>query len=135
MLDYEKEILGVYVSGHPLEDFEKELLDISKVKTTDLKKEDELEATKFKDGMKIIMGGILSGITKKYTKNNQLMALLQLEDLVGSIEVIVFPKVYEKYKPFINEDAKVYIEGRLSVSDEQDTNIICEAVHDFSKVY
>ena len=135
MLAYEKEILGVYVSGHPLEDFEKELLDISKVKTTDLKKDDELETVKFQDGMNIIIGGLLSGITKKYTKNNQLMAFLQLEDLVGSIEVIVFPKVYEKYKSFINEDAKVYIEGRLSVSDEQDTKIICEAVHDFSKVY
>lgn len=135
MLSFEKEILGVYVSGHPLEEFEKELLDISKIKTTDLKKEDEIENTKFHDGMRIIMGGILSGVTKKYTKHNQLMAFLQLEDLVGSIEVIVFPKVYEKYMHSLNEDAKVYIEGKLSVSDEQDTKIICEAVHDFSKVY
>ena len=135
MLSFEKEILGVYVSGHPLEEFEKELLDISKIKTTDLQKEDEIESTKFRDGMRVIMGGILSGVTKKYTKHNQLMAFLQLEDLVGSIEVIVFPKVYEKYMHSLNEDAKVYIEGKLSVSDEQDTKIICEAVHDFSKVY
>lgn len=131
LLSYEKEMLGIYVSGHPLEDYTDELLSIVNIKSSDFADEEIAS----EDGKKVLIGGMISSIRKQYTRNNQLMAFIQLEDLVGSIEVILFPKVYDKYKIYINEDEKIYIEGRINASEVQEAKLICEDIYSFLDVH
>ena len=134
MLEFEKEVLGIYVSGHPLEEY----IGIWKKKitntTTDFYLDDESGAPVVKDNATVTIGGIISEKKIKYTKNDQIMAFITLEDLVGSVEVIVFPKTYEANAPRLNEDAKVFIEGRVSVEDERDAKLIASKIMLFDEV-
>ena len=131
LLSMEKEMLGLYVSGHPLLEY-KEILDRrTSITTADLIKhsdeEDEeksIEDLSY-DGQKVIMGGILASVKQKSTKNNAMMAFAQLEDLYGTIEVIIFPKTYEENLRFIKPDSIVLIEGRVSQREDEETKIIC----------
>jgi DNA polymerase-3 subunit alpha len=131
LLSMEKEMLGLYVSGHPLLEY-KDILNKRTSKTTaDLIKhsdeeevEKDIEDLSF-DGQKVIMGGIFASIKQKSTKNNAMMAFAQLEDLYGTIEVIIFPKTYEENLSYIKPDSIVLIEGRVSQREDEETKIIC----------
>ncbi|MDF2891851.1 MAG: polymerase subunit alpha [Clostridia bacterium] len=131
LLSMEKEMLGLYVSGHPLLEY-KELLDKKiSITTADLiKHSDEEDVEKniedlSYDGQKVIMGGIFASVKQKSTKNNAMMAFAQLEDLYGTIEVIIFPKTYEENLRFIKPDSIVLVEGRVSQREDEETKIIC----------
>ena len=134
LLAFEKEVLGIYISGHPLEEYENLWKKNIKNTTTDFMLDDDTQAMRVTDGMKTTVGGLITEKKIKYTKNEQVMAFLTLEDLVGSIEVIVFPKTYTKYGSLINEDKKVFLTGRVSGEDERDGKLICEDVVAFEEV-
>lgn len=134
LLNFEKEVLGIYVSGHPLEEYMELWKKHATAVTTDFLWDDELEESKAKDGEKLVVGGIIADKKIKYTKNDKVMAFLQLEDLVGSVEVIVFPRDYEKYGSKIVEDNKVFITGRVSTEDEKDSKLICESIKAFDEI-
>lgn len=134
LLSMEKEMLGLYVSGHPLMEY-KELLDKKiSITTADLiNHSDEEDVEKniedlSYDGQRVIMGGILASVKQKSTKNNSLMAFAQLEDLYGTIEVIIFPRTYEENTRFIKTDSIVLVEGRVSQREDEETKIICEKI-------
>ncbi len=135
-LAFEKEVLGVYVSGHPMEEYEALWKKHSTNKTTDLyyMEEDDRKGMKVKDGEFITLGGIVSDRSVKYTKNNQPMAFINLEDMAGMAEVIVFPKVYEKYNEYIAIDNKLFIRGRVSAGDEEDGKLIADTITPFDQV-
>ena len=128
LLSMEKEMLGIYVSGHPLQPYIKELKDISTFMTSELSENMLLESNNIRDGQRVTIGGIITEKKNKITKNNNMMAFITLEDLYGSVECIVFPATYDKYNRYIQEDAPVIIDGRLSISEVEDTKIICEKI-------
>ena len=134
MLAFEKEVLGIYVSGHPLEEYESLWRKHIKNTTTDFMLDDETQAMRATDGMKTTIGGLITEKKIKYTKNEQVMAFLNLEDLVGNVEVIVFPKTYTKFGSLLMEDKKVFLTGRVSGEDERDGKLICEDVLAFEDV-
>ncbi len=133
-LAFEKEVLGIYVSGHPLEEYE----DVWKKNTTnttaDFLLDEESGETEAKDGESVTIGGIIADKKIKYTKNDKVMAFLQVEDLVGTVEVIVFPKDYEKNSNKLMEDNKVFIKGRVSVEEDKDGKLICEKITGFDEI-
>ncbi len=117
-LGFEKEVLGIYISGHPLEEYEEKWKkNITRV-TTDFILEEESGQTRVRDGESAMVGGMIVDKTVKYTKNNQTMAFITLEDLVGNLEIIVFPKVYEKNSRLLNLDEKVFVKGRAVTEEE-----------------
>ncbi len=126
LLSFEKEVLGVYVSGHPLEQYLTLWNKNISAKTTDFIIDEETGTCVIKDGQKATVGGLISGKTIKYTKNDKMMAFLTMEDLVGTVEVIVFPKDYEKYQYLLVEDEKVFITGRVSSEENKDAKLILE---------
>ena len=134
LLSFEKEVLGVYISGHPLEEWE-ELWKKGITNTTaDFMLKEESGETLVKDNMSVTIGGMIADKKIKYTKNDKVMAFLTLEDLLGSVEVIVFPKDYEKYHEKLTEDNKVFIKGRVSLEEDKDGKLICERVTPFDEV-
>ena len=131
LLGFEKEVIGFYVSGHPLEEYEALWKKKISATTAEFVMDDELGHAKIEDGIKATVGGIIAGKTIKYTKNDKMMAFLTVEDLAGSVEVIVFPRDYEKYAAKLQEDAKVFITGRTSVEEDKDGKIILESMMTF----
>lgn len=131
MLGFEKEVLGVYISGHPLEEYQEKWRRSISAVTTDFLWDDEIQQTKAQDGRKEIVGGMIISKTIKHTKNNKIMAFITLEDLVGTIEVVIFPKDYERYQRFLEVDSKVFIKGRVSVEEEKAGKLICEKIVPF----
>ncbi|WFA09171.1 DNA polymerase III subunit alpha [Tissierella sp. Yu-01] len=128
LLQMEKEMLGIYVSGHPLEPYVKELNKVSTITTTELSMELDEVKTEIRDGQKVTIGGIIVEKKNKVTKNNNMMAFISLEDIYGSVECIAFPTTYDKYNKYLTEDEVVVVEGRLSISEVEDTKIICEKI-------
>ncbi|MCC6094396.1 MAG: DNA polymerase III subunit alpha [Eubacterium sp.] len=133
-LAMEKEVTGIYISGHPLEQYEEKWRKNVTAVTTDFVPDEETGVPKVRDGSRVIVGGMLTAKTIKYTKNNQVMAFLTLEDLLGSVEIIVFPKSYEQYSGLLSEDAKLFIRGRVSVEADRPSKVILERVVPFSEV-
>ena len=133
LLAFEKEVLGIYVSGHPLEKYES--LWRSKITnvTTDFVLDDETGKTRVIDGDKAVVGGMITGKTIKYTKTNKTMAFLTLEDLVGTVEVVVFPRDYEQNQFHLKEDNKVFVRGRVNAEDDKASKLICEKVWSFEE--
>lgn len=135
-LSYEKEMLGVYISGHPLEEYlslmEKNCTHTSADFMVEAESE-EMSITNVKDGENVIVGGIIAEKTVKVTKTNQMMAFLTIEDIMGTIEVIVFPRDYEKNKKHLVEENKVFIKGRAQV-EERGGKIICQQIIPFEEV-
>ena len=133
-LAYEKEMLGVYVSGHPLEEYigtwEKNVT----AKSSDFVVDEETGSAVIHDGAYVTIGGMITEKTVKTTRNNKMMAFLTVEDLAGSVEVLVFPKDYEKRRDMLIKDEKVFIRGRASVGDEPVGKLICEQIIPFSQV-
>ncbi|MBU5592608.1 DNA polymerase III subunit alpha [Clostridium sp. MSJ-4] len=157
MLAMEKEMTGLYLTGHPLDEYEKTLslqtsTTISKIfsdydelygeeallKNTDIESMDKVQVGRvigtLKDGEKVAIGGIISDFNRKITRNNSMMAFIRLEDLTGSIESIVFPKSYERLAPLIEEDSLIVIKGRLSMNEDEDPKVICEDIIPLEKV-
>ncbi|NNJ32189.1 DNA polymerase III subunit alpha [Lacrimispora defluvii] len=134
LLAFEKETLGIYVSGHPLEAYEETWRNHITAVTVDFIVDEETQKTNVQDGAYVTIGGMITGKNVKTTRNNKMMAFLTLEDLVGSVEVIVFPKDYESKRELFVEDSKVFIQGRASVGDDPVGKLICERVIPFSAV-
>ena len=132
-LAFEKEVLGIYLSGHPLEEYEEKWKKNITRTTLEFQLDEETGRAKVHDGAKETVGGMITAKTIKYTKNNKVMAFLTLEDLAGSVEVIVFPKDYEKNQQYLEEESKVFIRGRVSEEDEADSKLICETVIPFEQ--
>ena len=133
-LAFEKEVLGIYVSGHPLEEYEVAWRKKISNTTADFAYDEETQGVRVKDGAKAVIGGLIAAKTIKYTKDNKIMAFLTIEDLVGTVEVIVFPKTYEQSASFLTEDAKVFVQGRISVEEDKDGKLICEKIVPFTEL-
>ena len=134
VLAFEKEVLGVYISGHPLEEYEELWRKQITATTADFVLDEESNSIKVEDGSKVTIGGMIASKKIKYTKNDKVMAFLQVEDLVGNVEVIVFPKDYEKNSAKLIEDNKVFVSGRVSAEEEKDGKLICEAIISFDEM-
>ena len=133
LLGFEKEVLGVYVSGHPLEPYEEEWRKVISATTADFQVDPEVGYTKVRDGAREIIGGIIVEKTVKHTKTNQMMAFLTVEDLFGTVEVVVFPRDYEKYRQYLEEDNKIFVKGRVSEEDDKASKLICEKILPFGQ--
>ena len=133
LLGFEKEVLGVYVSGHPLEPYEEEWRKVISATTADFQVDPEVGYTKVRDGAREIIGGIIAEKTVKHTKTNQMMAFLTVEDLFGTVEVVVFPRDYEKYRQYLEEDNKIFVKGRVSEEDDKAGKLICEKILPFGQ--
>lgn len=141
LLSMEKEMLGLYVSGHPLSEYGAEIDSQVTLFTSDINAagpEDEEAAAvgrlkELQDGMLVVMGGIIAGKKTKTTKSNKMMAFVNLEDLYGTVEVIVFPKILEKYASLIEEENIVLIRGKLSVREDEAPKILCEEIRPLRK--
>ncbi|WP_244833945.1 DNA polymerase III subunit alpha [Clostridium sp. BJN0001] len=149
LLSMEKEMTGLYITGHPLDDYKKSLsvqvstqiADIfakSENNTDNDMPNDDIDIFKndevFMDGDRVIVGGILSSVNQKVTRNNTIMAFLRLEDLSGNIEVIVFARTYERVKKLCIADSLVVIKGRLSIKEDEETRVICESIEPLEKI-
>ncbi|MZQ74654.1 MAG: DNA polymerase III subunit alpha [Peptoclostridium sp.] len=131
----EKEVLGMYVSGHPLAEFSRELSQYGITSTAELREAaEDSERAYALDNKKVRIGGMIASKTVKTTKNNNIMAFVQLEDLFASIEVIIFPKVLEKFPELIREDSIVYVEGRISVKEDEDIKLIAESFNEITRL-
>ena len=134
LLSFEKEVLGFYVSGHPMEEYEALWSKYITAKTTDFYLDEETHRTAVEDGSRATIGGMIMDKKIKYTKNDQIMAFLTVEDMVGSVEVIVFPKDYEKNSYKLTDENKVFIQGRVSVEEERDGKLISEKITAFDEI-
>jgi len=142
LLSMEKEMLGLYISGHPLKEFEQEILEQITIDSTVLNAEAVAqeegstaasEGSILMDGVLVTVGGIITDIKTKTTKSNSLMAFVTLEDLYGSIEVIIFPTVLKRYRELLVNENAVFIDGRISIKEEELPKIICENVRMIQK--
>ena len=133
-LAFEKEVLGIYISGHPLEEYQEMWHKNITNTTADFLLDEETGEMAVQDGRMATIGGIISEKKIKYTKNERVMAFLQVEDLLGSVEVIVFPGQYERFGKEIAEDNKVFIRGRVSIEEDKDGKLICEQITPFENV-
>ena len=132
-LAFEKEVLGVYLTGHPLEDYEEKWKKSISRTTLDFQIDDETGRSRVRDGAKEIVGGMITNKTIKYTRNNKTMAFLTIEDLMGTVEVVVFPRDYERNQNYLNEDSKVFVKGRVSEEDDAPSKLICETIIPFEE--
>ncbi len=149
LLSLEKEMLGIYISGHPLEKLKEQIQAQTNINTIDLRAideqmsstQDEVEMimtrqsgkTKYKDGQSIKYAGIITSIKKKYTKNNKIMAFVTIEDLYGTAEIIVFENAYIKSGKSLVEENIVMVDGRLSIREDDTTTIIANEIKDFGE--
>ena len=139
LLSMEKEMLGIYLSGHPLEKLRNSIekqTDINTMQMRQVKEEVDTtgSTTKYKDGQYIKFAGIVSSVKKKYTKNNKLMAFVTLEDLYGTAEIIVFEGVYQNAASSLVNDNVVLVDGRLSIREDEDVKIVAREIKDFNNV-
>ena len=144
LLSMEKEMLGIYISGHPLEKYREQIIKQTNISTINLHEIDEqmssnnienvtIEKQKFTDGQRVKYAGIITSIKKKYTKNNKIMAFVTIEDLYGQAEVIVFENAYLAGKDALIEENIVIVDGRLSIREDDRTTIIANEIKDFSE--
>ncbi len=135
LLSFEKEMLNVYISGHPLEDYVRLMQkNCTRISSDFLPEEENGGMAKVADGENVIIGGMITEKTTKITKTNQLMAFITIEDLYGTVEVIVFPKSYEKCKDALEIDSKVFVKGRVQVEEEKPGKILCSQIIAFDRV-
>lgn len=133
-LAFEKEVMGIYVSGHPLEAYTDLLKKNITATTLDFAVDEETNEVKVKDGGMATVGGIITGKTVKTTRTNSMMAFITLEDMVGAVEIIVFPKDYERYKLLLNEDNKVMVRGKITVEEDKPAKLICQEIIAFDSI-
>lgn len=134
LLSMEKEMLGVYLSGHPLSEYEKELEKSATTNTSEIAEIRESgENARLADGSRVVIGGIIIKKQNKITKNNNMMAFVTLEDLYGTVEGIIFPKIYEDCKDILYEDNIVLVEGTIDASEEDAPKLICNKIKELKK--
>lgn len=136
-LNFEKEVLGIYVSGHPLEDY----LGLMKKNCTRTSQDfqiseegEEMGAANAADGETAVIGGMLVGKTIKTTKTNSIMAFITIEDLYGTVEVIVFPKDYERVRDMLNPESKLFVRGRVNMEEDRGGKLICQKIIPFDQI-
>ena len=134
LLGFEKEVLGVYISGHPLEEYEEIWKRNISNTTLDFIQQEETREAKVQDGEKVIIGGMITSKTIKHTRTNQTMAFITIEDLVGTVEVVIFPRDYEKHTKLLVEDSKVFVQGRVNAEEEKDSKLVCEKITPFDAI-
>lgn len=132
-LAFEKEVLGIYISGHPLEEYEEKWRKNISATTADFQPDEETGRTKVHDGTRVMIGGMITDRTVKVTKTNQMMAFITIEDLFGTVEVVVFPRDYERNKEYLGIDQKVFVRGNVSEEDEKASKLICEKIIPFEQ--
>ena len=133
-LAFEKEVLGIYLSGHPMDEYEELWRSRITAVSTDFALDEETGSTRVRQDARVVIGGMITSKSVKYTKQGKTMAFITVEDLLGSVEVIVFPGPYEKYRDLLEEDEKVFIEGRVSVEDDKASKLFAEKISRFSDV-
>ena len=131
LLALEKELMGVYVSGHPLDDYIDLLEKNTTAKASQFMLDEETGKVKVEDDSEVVLGGMITGITTKYTKQGKAMAFIYVEDLSGAVEVIVFPNSYDSARSFISEGNKVFVKGRVQADEEKDAKLICQDIKSF----
>jgi DNA-directed DNA polymerase III (polc) len=131
LLGFEKEVIGIYVSGHPLQQYESKWRTNTTAISNDFIIDEEIGRAKVSDNERVIVGGLIADKTFKITKNNQMMAFITLEDLLGTVEIIVFPKVFEKYRAKIEDDKKIFVVGRAQMGEDLSGKVICEQILEF----
>ena len=139
LLSMEKEILGIYISGHPLEKLREQIISVTNINSLQMheideqnaKEEESIEKTKFKDEQNVKIAGIITSVKKKYTKNNKIMVFLTIEDLYGQAEIIVFEPTYLKSQDILVEENIVLIDGRLSIREDDNTKIVAREIKNF----
>lgn len=131
ILAFEKEVLGIYVSGHPLEEYEDSLLENITRTTADFAPDDDTGIPAVHDEEGVVIGGMITDKTVKTTRTGSLMAFITVEDLLGSVEVIIFPRDFEKYKKYIDLDSKVYVSGRATVEEDKAAKVIASKIVPF----
>ncbi len=134
LLAFEKETLGIYISGHPLEAYEQVWRENITSVTTDFIVDEETEEAKVQDNSRVIIGGMITGKVVKTTKTGQMMAFITVEDLVGSVEVLVFPKDYERNRDLLVEEQKLFVKGRVSVGEDPVGKLVCEQMIPFESL-
>ena len=135
LLAFEKEVLGIYASGHPMEQYEDLWKKNVTALSTDFAINDETgQADRLIDQSEKRIGGIVEDVTVKYTRNSKTMAFLQVEDLVGTVEVLVFPRVYERYRECMNTDEKLLISGKVSLEDNKPAKLLADRIWRFSEI-
>ncbi|MBO4214189.1 MAG: DNA polymerase III subunit alpha [Lachnospiraceae bacterium] len=133
-LAFEKDVLGIYISGHPLEEYQAKWEKNITNKTSDFILDEELNEVKVNDGESTVVGGMIVGRTIKYTKTNKVMAFLTLEDLVGTVEVVCFPRDYEKYQQILTDEAKVFVKGHVNAEEDKNAKVIMESAYAFDSI-
>ena len=133
ILAFEKEVLGIYISGHPLEEYQELWQKYITNTTSDFLLDEETGSVKLEDQAYVVLGGMVADKTIKYTKNDKIMAFLNLEDLVGNVEVVVFSRDYERYNTLLQEEAKLFIRGRVSAEEDKDAKLLCEQIVTFEE--
>ncbi len=133
-LGFEKEVLGIYMSGHPLEDYAGMMDKNITARSIDFMIQEGETEIALQDKSRVIVGGMITGINIKYTKNNKVMCFLNVEDTVGEIEVIVFPREYERLKSKIEQDRKVFIVGTVDAQEEKNGKIISSDIIPFDEM-
>ena len=133
LLAFEKETLGIYVSGHPMEAYQELWQKNVTARTSDFIV-DEDGHTVVEDNSIVVVGGMITAKKVKTTRTSQLMAFVSLEDMVGTVEALVLPKLYEKHKQYLTEDSKVFLRGRASIGDDPVGKLVCEEVIPFSAI-
>jgi DNA polymerase-3 subunit alpha len=133
LLSFEKEVLGVYLSGHPMEAWQELWQKYITNTTNDFALDEETGEVHIADQASVVVGGLIADKTIKYTRNDKVMAFLTLEDLVGSVEVVVFPRDYEQYAKLLMEDGKIFVRGRASLEEDKDGKVICEQIVTFEE--
>lgn len=133
-LAFEKEVMGIYVSGHPLEAYAEVMKKNITNTTLDFALDEETGEVKVRDGASAVVGGIITSKTVKTTRTNSMMAFITLEDMVGVVEVIIFPKDYDKNKNYLNEDNKILVKGKITVEEEKAAKLICQEIIPFDSM-
>lgn len=133
LLAFEKEVLGIYLSGHPLEADQKLLQRVITHTTNDFALDEESNTVRVHDQSAAVVGGMIADKNIKYTRNEKVMAFLNLEDLVGNVEIVVFPREYELYGALLTEDAKIFVKGRVNVEEDKDGKLLCEQIVTFEE--
>ena len=132
LLSQEKEMLGIYISGHPLDSIRESIIKNTNINSLDLKKiGDNEEESNFKDGQNVKYAGTITSVKKKYTKKNTIMAFVTVEDLYGSAEIIIFDSVYNRVSNILIEDNIILVEGRLSIKEDDVAKIVVRDIREF----
>ena len=133
LLAQEKEMIGIYISGHPLEKFKDAIQRQTNINSIQIKDLNGENAGKFKDGQNVKYAGTITSVKKKYTKRNTIMAFVTVEDLYGSAEIVVFDSVFSRCDNILVEENIVLVEGRLSIKEDEDARIIVQNIKEFSE--